>query len=163
MNNIIIRQAVLDDIEDIAKIEKICFNTLEAADYQDFKDRYDVFGEWFLVAILDNHIIGFINGASTNDKILKDELYHDASLHIPDGEYQSVFGLAVLPEYRCVGIGHLLLQSYIDISFKGQKKAVILTCKDHLIHFYQSCGFIHLGRSHSTHGQAMWNDMIRYL
>lgn len=163
MNNILIRQATIHDIEDIAEIEKICFNTLEAASYLDFKERFESFGEWFLVAILDDTIVGFINGASINDKILKDELYHDASLHISDGIYQSVFGLDVLPKYRRNGIGGLLLKYYIDLAYKNQKKAVVLTCKDHLIDYYQSFGFIHLGRSASMHGNALWNDMILYL
>ena len=36
----------------------------------------------------------------------------------------------------------------------------ILTCKDHLIPFYESCGFKFVKVSASTHGNAKWNDMV---
>ncbi len=163
MNNIIIQQAYYDDIKVIAEIESICFNELEAASYQQFIQRYETFGEWFLVAILNDNIIGFINGGSCDDIILKDELYHDVSLHKPNGVNQCVFGLDVLPEYQHHGIGRLLLNSYIDLACERHKKAVILTCKDYLIKYYQSFGFQHLGPSLSNHGGASWNDMILYL
>ncbi|MCD7894874.1 MAG: GNAT family N-acetyltransferase [Erysipelotrichaceae bacterium] len=162
MNNIIIRQATYEDILTISKIENICFNELEAATYQEFEERFKTFSEWFLVAEYQHQVIGFINGGSTNDDILKDELYHDTSLHIKNGIHQCVFGLDVLPQYRHNGVGGLLLNEYINLAKKHQKQAVILTCKDHLIHYYQSFGFKHLGPSLSTHGNASWNDMILY-
>lgn len=37
---------------------------------------------------------------------------------------------------------------------------MILTCKDHLIHYYQKFGFVHQGVSVSCHGGAKWNDML---
>ena len=36
----------------------------------------------------------------------------------------------------------------------------ILTCKDHLIPFYERCGFKFVKVSASTHGNAKWNDMV---
>jgi predicted GNAT family N-acyltransferase len=37
---------------------------------------------------------------------------------------------------------------------------VVLTCKDHLVHYYASFGFQCQGISASTHGGAVWNDMV---
>ncbi|MFR3910591.1 MAG: GNAT family N-acetyltransferase [Clostridium paraputrificum] len=45
-----------------------------------------------------------------------DELYHDTSLHNPNGAYQTVFGLDVLPKYRRNGIAENLLNYFIQIS-----------------------------------------------
>jgi len=155
-----IRNAKKEDLQQIIEIEQICFPKAEAASKEEFESRFEAFPDHFFVAVMNNKIIGFINGACTNDTILADELYHDTSLHIPNGYYQTVFGLDVLPEYQHLGIGRQLLEHMIEISKENKKRGVILTCKDHLIGFYEKSGFICQGRSLSNHGGASWNDMI---
>lgn len=108
----------------------------------------------------DNKIIGFINGCTTDEPNLPDELYSNAKLHKPNGDYQTLFGLDVLPEYRRQGVAGKLLRSLIDLAKKRGKKGMVLTCKDHLIHFYESNGFEFQGVSKSCHGGAKWNDML---
>ena len=46
-----------------------------------------------------------INGAVTDEPAIRDEMFADVSLHRPDGAYQSIFGLDVLPEYQHRGFG----------------------------------------------------------
>lgn len=155
-----IRQANKNDLKEIVKIEKICFPKAEAASEKDIDERVEVFGENFLVAEKDNKIIGFINGCTTDEPNLPDELYSNAKLHKPNGDYQTLFGLDVLPEYRRQGVAGKLLRSLIDLAKKRGKKGMVLTCKDHLIHFYESNGFEFQGVSKSCHGGAKWNDML---
>ena len=155
-----IREVNEKDIEKIAMIEKACFPKEEAATYQEFLARYQSFKECYLVACQDHQIIGFINGCTTNQPCLPDELYHDSSLHQKDGAYQTVFGLDVLPQYQRQGVAAALLNAFIDLAKKRHKKGMILTCKDHLIHYYQKFGFVHQGVSVSCHGGAKWNDML---
>lgn len=155
-----IRNAKKEELKEIIEIERICFPSREAASKEQFEERFQVFSENFFVAVIDDRVVGFINGACTNQAELPDELYHDASLHVIAGEYQTVFGLDVLPEYQHLGIGRKLLEYMIDISRKRGKKGVVLTCKDHLIGFYEKSGFICHGRSLSNHGGAIWNDML---
>ena len=95
-----IRQANKNDLKEIVKIEKICFPKAEAASEKDIYERFEVFGENFLVAEKDNKIIGFINGCTTDEPNLPDELYSNAKLHKPNGDYQTLFGLDVLPEWQ---------------------------------------------------------------
>ena len=155
-----IRQATRNDLREIAEIESICFPLAEAASKEAIYERFEVFGENFLVATEGEKIVGFINGCTTDKLELPDELYSDTSLHKPDGDYQTLFGLDVLPEYRRQGIAGKLLRSLIDLSKKRGKKGMVLTCKDHLIKFYESNGFEYKGVSASCHGKAKWNDMI---
>ena len=155
-----IRQANKNDLKEIVKIEKICFPKAEAASEKDIDERFEVFGENFLVAEKDNKIIGFINGCTTDEPNLPDELYSNAKLHKPNGDYQTLFGLDVLPEYRRQGVAGKLLRSLIDLAKKRGKKGMVLTCTDHLIHFYESNGFEFQGVSKSCHGGAKWNDML---
>ena len=45
----ILRQAVIGDIETISHIESLCFPEAEAATYEQFKERFNAFSENFLV------------------------------------------------------------------------------------------------------------------
>ena len=92
-------------------------------------------------------------------KGLPDAFYEDASLHDPSGDYMTVFGLDVHPDYQHQGLAHTLMNGYITLAKERNKKGIFLTCKDHLIGFYESFGYKHLGVSSSTHGEAKWNDM----
>lgn len=156
----IIRQAKKQDLKQIIDIEHICFPEAEAASTQEFHERFLAFPENFLVAEKNHNIVGFINGATTNHPVLPDELYHNIHLHDPQGDYQTVFGLDVLPEYRHQGIAGELIKAYINLTLEKGKKGIVLTCKDHLIHYYEKFGFVHQGHSLSNHGGASWNDML---
>jgi len=39
------------------------------------------------------------------------------------------------------------------------RKGLVLTCKEHLLHFYGKVGFVDEGISDSTHGGAVWHKM----
>ena len=105
-------------------------------------------------------IIGFINGMVTDDQTISDIMFEDASLHQKDGDWQSVFGLDMLPEYRCQGRAALLMEQLIEDARAKGRKGCILTCKDRLIHYYEKFGYRNLGVSKSVHGGAVWYDMI---
>ena len=102
--SLVIRNAQPEDVEEMIAIEHICFPPAEAADAQSICERYAAFPENFFVAELDGSVVGFVNGCTTDEPTLPDELYHDVSLHKPYGAYQTVFGLDVLPAYRNQGI-----------------------------------------------------------
>lgn len=158
-----IRLAKINDLEDIAMIEQVCFPQTEAANYQSIKNRLITFRENFVVAVIDGKIVGFINGCTTDQPVLSDELYDDVSLHKKNGEYMTVFGLDVLPSYQHRGIASQLMNTYIDIARKRHKKGIVLTCKECLIGFYEGFGYVYQGISASQHGGVKWNDMLLLL
>lgn len=148
------------DIQKLAFIEADCFPLAEAASYSDLKARYRAFPENFLIAKEEGKIVGFINGNTTNQTILEDRFYEDASLHDHSGAYMCVFGIDVEPPYQGRGIGKALMRAYIDLAKSRKKKGIVLTCKKRLKPFYESFGFTCLGQSQSTHGGALWYDML---
>jgi len=158
--SITIRPATLTDLPQITSIESICFPQAEAATYASFQHRLTTFPDSFFVAVHDQTIIGFINGCVTNERTIRDEMYEDSSLHDPNGAYQSVFGLDVLPEYRRHGIAAMLMEHLIQDARSKNRKGLILTCKDRLIHYYEKFGYRNLGVSASVHGGAVWYDML---
>lgn len=154
-----IRVAQKEEWKKIADIERICFPPAEAACEETIFERVNTFVENFFVAESDGKIIGYVGGGTTDTPHLPDEMYHNVKLHKPEGKYQTVFSLAVLPEYQNFGIGGKLLKKILEESKKRQKYAVILTCKDYRVHYYEKFGFRNYGVSDSNHGKATWYDM----
>lgn len=160
MTKIEIRSVTPDDLDAVTAVEAACFPAAEAASYESLRQRIATFPESFFVAVCEGSIIGFINGCVTNERTIRDEMFEDSSLHIPDGVYQSIFGLDVLPPYRCRGIAAGLMNRFIDDARNKGRKGLILTCKEHLIHYYEKFGYRNLGVSASVHGGAVWYDML---
>lgn len=157
-----IRTARMEDLEQIAEVEASCFPTAEAAGREQLKERLAAYPESFLVAQLMNsdRIIGFINGAVTDEKTISDEMFEDAGLHNPEGAYQAIFGLDVAEKFRGQGIAADLMRTLIEQARRQGRAGLILTCKDRLIGFYERQGYRLMGLSKSVHGGAVWYDMI---
>lgn len=155
-----IRQVTKDDLDAVTRVEAVCFPEAEAATRDSFSQRIDTFAESFFVAEKDGEIIGFINGCVTDQKTICDEMFEDATYHKPDGVYQSIFGLDVVPEYQHQGLACRLMRHLIADAKEKGRKGLILTCKDRLIGFYEQFGYRNLGVSASVHGGAVWYDMI---
>ena len=158
--DVYVRQVVREDLDGVTRVEAVCFPEAEAAARDSFSQRISVFPESFFVAEQDGRIIGFINGAVTDRRTIADEMFEDAGLHQPDGAYQSIFGLDVLPEFQHQGIASLLMRHLIADARQKGRAGLILTCKDRLIGFYEQFGYRNLGVSQSVHGGAVWYDMI---
>lgn len=157
---LVIRRANADDVTKIAHIEERCFPTAEAASFKSFLERFMAFPECFFVAETDGKVVGQINGCVTGSPSLPDALYHNTSLHQKDGAWQTVFGIAVLPEYQHQGIARALMGHFKkEVQARG-KQGIVLTCKKEKIGFYESLGFEWKGISDSSHGGAEWNDMV---
>ena len=155
-----IRQACIEDLYAITKVEASCFPEAEAATRISLAERIKTFSESFFVAEVDGKIIGFVNGCAINGTVIYDELYAKATLHNPNGDYQTIFGLDVISEYRNQGIAAKLMNYMIEVSRVAGRQGVILTCKERLIHYYTKFGYINMGVSESAHGGARWYDMI---
>ena len=155
-----IRQACIEDLDAITKVEASCFPEAEAATRISLKQRIKTFSESFFVGEIDGKMIGFINGCVINGTVIYDELYENSTIHIPDGNYQTIFGLDVLSEYCNQGIAAQLMNYMIEVAKVAGRKGVILTCKERLIHYYTKFGYINMGISESVHGGAEWYDMV---
>ena len=158
--DITIRQAFIEDLDSVAKVELICFPVAEAATRESLEQRINTFSKSFFVAEIDEKIIGFINGCIINGTVIYDELYENSALHVPDGDYQTIFGLDVIPDYRNHGIAAQLMNHMIKASRLAGRKGIILACKYKLIHYYETFGYVNTGISKSEHGGAEWYDMI---
>jgi len=157
--NISMRNVKMSDLDGVAGIELECFPISEAAEKAVIKTRIAAFPENFFVAERDGVLIGFINGCTTNHSTIYDEMFHDVKHHIATGKTLAIFGLDVIPAYRNKGIAAQLMETFIENGKRTGKESIILTCKQHLVHYYEKFGFVNNGVSDSQHGGATWYDM----
>ena len=159
MNGLIIRHVLPKDLDECFQVEISGFTPEEAASKETILLRIDSFPQGFLVAELNGRVIGILNSASTDKDDISDEELKQLIGHDPNGRNMVVFALAVLPEYRNQGIARQLMRRFAEEARKLGKQNILLMCKQHLIHYYESMGFEHAGLSKSTHGGAEWHEM----
>ena len=159
MNRLIIRNVILKDLEECYLVEISGFPPEEAATKETIRLRIDSFPQGFFVAELNGTVIGMLNSASTDKDDISDEELKQLIGHDPNGRNMVVFALAVLPEYRKQGIARQLMQRFTEEARKLDKENILLMCKGHLIAYYASMRFEHVGLSKSTHGGAEWHEM----
>lgn len=154
-----IRRATIDDLDRITEVEALCFPPAEAASKASFEGRLTVFPNHFWVSEVDNEIVGFVNGFVTDEEDLTDEMFADANMHDENGAWQMIFGVDTIPEYQRRGFAEQVLNKVIDVAREEGRKGLVLTCKEHMLHYYAKFGFINEGVSGSEHGGALWYQM----
>ncbi|WP_285905604.1 GNAT family N-acetyltransferase [Pseudodesulfovibrio pelocollis] len=159
MENITIRMVEPDDLTACHTIEARSFPPLEAAWTSALRTRIETYPEGYLVAELENRVVGQINSGSTSKDDISDAEFKQLVGHDPDGENIVIFSLSVLPEYRNRGIATRLLDGFVNHARDMGKHKVLLLCKEDLVPYYQRRGFAHGGLSASTHGGAVWHSM----
>ena len=155
-----IRTAAMADLAAVTAVEAACFPAAEAATEKDFAGRLAVYPDHFwLLEKDDGTLVSFVNGLVTDEPILRDEMYADASFHNEGGAWQMIFGVNTLPAYRKRGLAGQVLERVIADAKAQGRKGCVLTCKDKLIHYYEKFGFQNEGVSESVHGGVVWYDM----
>lgn len=154
-----IRTATMKDLDAVTAVEAACFPAAEAATRDEFAARLAVYPNHFWLLEEDDRLVSFINGLVSDEPTIRDEMFADAAFHNEHGAWQMVFGVNTLPEYRRRGLaGEVMRQVIADARSQG-RKGCVLTCKDRLVHYYETFGYRSEGVSASTHGGAVWYDM----
>lgn len=156
----LIRTAKMSDVEQIAAVESACFPPAEAATRAEFEQRVRVYGEHFWLMFDGERLVSFVDGFVTNERDLRDEMYENAAMHDEAGQWQMIFGVNTLPEYRRRGLAEQLLRRAVSDARRQGRRGLVLTCKDKLVHYYARLGFVSEGISDkSVHGGATWYQM----
>ncbi len=154
-----IRTATTADLAQIAQIEAVCFPTAEAATPLSFGQRLQSYPNHFWLLLDGTVMVGFVNGMVTDVPDLRDEMYEDAGMHNENGAWQMIFGVDIIPDYRCRGCAGKLLSHVIQEARGQGRKGLVLTCKEPLLHYYGKFGFVSEGISQSSHGDVRWYQM----
>lgn len=156
-----IRKATMQDLDMVAAVEAECFPPAEAASKAAFAERLAAYGDHFLLMFdEEDRLISFVDGFVTDEEILTDEMFADASMHNEQGAWQMIFGVNTIPSQRKNGYAGQLLKMMIEEAREQGRKGVVLTCKKEKIAYYSKFGFVDQGvSSDSTHGGAVWHQM----
>lgn len=155
-----IRKATMDDVDAVAAVEAECFPAAEAATKEEFEERIKSYGNHFWLLFDEaGKLVSFVDGMVTDEKDLADAMYEQAELHKEDGDWQMIFGVNTIPSCRKKGYAAMAIRAAIDDAKKEGRKGLVLTCKDKLIHYYKTFGFVNEGISKSVHGNVTWYQM----
>ena len=154
-----IRHATMNDLDEVTRVEAECFPAAEAASRESFAARLASYPNHFWLMFEDGKLISFVNGLVTDEEVLTDEMFADTSFHNPDGRWQMIFGVNTVPSRRRNGHAARLIEWAIAEAREQGRAGLILTCKDHMLHYYARFGFVNEGKSASSHGGAAWYQM----
>lgn len=155
----IIRHATIEDIDEIAFLEALCFPKEEAASPQSIADRVKAFPNKFWLCFIDNKLVSYSDGLVTNVPDLSDNMFENAQLHDENGAWQMIFSVCTHPKHQDKGLASLVIERLISDCKAAKRKGVVLTCKEALLPFYARFGFMNEGISKSEHGGALWYQM----
>ncbi len=156
----VIRTAVIEDLDAVAAVEAECFPPAEAATREEFAERLRVYGDHFWLMFDGDKLVSFVDGFVTDEPDLTDEMYEKAEMHDENGHWQMIFGVNTIPAYRRRGCAGALIRQAIADARAQDRAGLVLTCKDALVPYYAKFGFVNEGLSEkSVHGGAAWNQM----
>ena len=155
-----IRRAELSDWEAILAVEQLNFPAAEAVSAEILKERIELIPDTFLLAELHGQLAGYIVGPAVQARYLTDDLFSKVGANSPEGGFIAVQSLSVHPDFQGQGIGTLLLAALKETAVQQHRQGISLTCHDELITYYEMNAFVHEGISDSTHGGAVWSDMV---
>lgn len=80
-----IRHATKHDISAISEVEAKCFPPSEAASEMAFTERVENYGNHFWLMYEKDKLIAFVDGFTTDESDLTDEMFADAAMHNENG------------------------------------------------------------------------------
>lgn len=154
-----VRRATPADLDIIDRLESSGFPPAEAAPRESLAARMAFFCDRFWILFADGEPVSYVGGLTTNIPNLSDEMYADPTMHNPNGRFQMIFSVTTHPAHQHRGYATHTLRAVIETCRTEGREALVLTCKQALIHFYASVGFADEGLSPSEHGGAVWHQM----
>lgn len=156
-----ITQVTPADLPAILRIERLGFTPEEAGTEAQYRDRIQKLSETFLVARMDQKVVGFIVGPATKEKYVEDWMYEKTPANLAKGGNQIIFTIAVDPEYRGHSIGSKLLDAMEENAQKHQRESISLTSLDRNVPFYLKNGFENVGVADSEHANETWYNLVK--
>lgn len=109
----IIRHTSMGDLDQMVRIEEVSYPSAEGASRESICKRIQTFSDCFWVLEDNGKIVAFINGMSTNERDLTDEMYDHAEKHDPNGLWQMIFSVVTDPQYRGNGYATKVMEKLL--------------------------------------------------
>lgn len=158
-----ITNVTMNDLPAILRIERLGFTAEEAGTKNQYQDRINKLADTFLVAKIDEEVVGFIVGPATKEKYVEDWMYEKTPDNLSNGGNQIIFTIAIDPKYRGQSIGSKLLDAIEDNARKHNRKSISLTSLEKNVPFYLKNGFENQGVADSAHAAETWYNLVKKL
>lgn len=155
----VIRNATLDDIDQLVELENKCFDKEVAASKKIIEKRLKIFPNHFWVVEEDGIIISMANGMTTNLAMIRTDMYIEPEQHDENGSWQIIFGIMTDPKHRNNGYATKLLNAIIAECREKERNGIVLNCMYEMVKFYENLGFVYEGLSMSKHGGKKWSEL----
>lgn len=158
-----ITKVTLKDLPEIVRIENLGFTPEEAGTKEQYQDRIEKLQDTFLIARINEQVVGFVVGPAVKEKFVEDWMYESTPKNLPTGGNQIIFTIAVDPNFRGHSIGSKLLKAMEDNAKKAQRDSISLTSLEKNLPFYLKNGFKNLGVADSEHAGETWYNLVKEL
>ena len=139
--SITIREVQPSDLESIWLIGESNSDSQDEISIEMIKERIRNHAGTFLLASLNEEIIGYIIG----DELTK-FTQSDFEAAIPDtSDFITILDLAVHPDYQGQGFGTLLLGAMKEYTFQKNSQGLYLLSRDELLAYFEMNGFLDRG------------------
>ena len=156
-----IRQAKIEDLDQVYAIEVANFSEAEAMPKTVLRDHIEKVKTSFLVAVEGDEVLGYLEGPVVATRHLQDESFEKVRDESgQDGGYISITSLSIAPQAQSLGLGRALMEAMKEVAQRDHRQGINLTCHDYLIAYYEKNGFVLEGRSKSTYAGEVWYDMV---
>ena len=140
-----IREAQQSDINQICLIQESISNSLEILNREIIEERIRNHAGTFLLASLNEEIIGYIIGDELT-KFTQSDSRKQLEAAIPDtNDFITILDLAVHPDYQGQGFGTLLLGAMKEYTFQKNSQGLYLLSRDELLAYFEMNGFVDQG------------------
>ena len=139
------RNAKIEDLEEILIIENQGFTPEEAATKSALIKRIEMINDTFIIAELNEKVVGYINGPVINQPFITDDLFESIDENPTIGGYVAILGLVVDQSQRNQGLAGKLLNEIEQRAKTHHRLGITLTCKEELIPFYEKYGYVNKG------------------
>lgn len=156
-----ITNVTMNDLQAILRIENLGFTSEEAGTKEQYQDRIKKLNDTFLVARMDNKVVGFLVGPATEEEYVEDWMYEHTPGNVLTGGNQIIFTIAVDPEYRGHSIGSKLLDAIEKNAKLAKRKSISLTSLERNVPFYLKNGFENKGIADSSHADEIWYNLVK--
>lgn len=81
-----------------------------------------------------------------------------------NGNTVAIHSVAILPDFQGKKVGRALMKAYLEYLKSGtvRAKSAALMAHDYLAEFYESVGFVNLGKSESSFAGSQWFDLVKF-
>lgn len=139
--SITIREVQPSDLESIWLIGESNSDSQDEISIEMIKERIRNHAGTFLLASLNEEIIGYIIGDELTKFTQSD--FEEAILDTND--FITILDLVIHPDYQGQGFGTLLLGAMKEVTRQQNRPGIYLLCEDELLSYFEMNGFVEQG------------------